>query len=269
MQLETATLRCSACGARCEPTRSFCGRCGSAVFVDEVAYARLRRMPNLERSGSESGAQSTLSARAQQLRRAGRRTGTSDAMQPARVVAQGAGCLGSLVRWVVFVGIAYYALTMLGLWPGVRQAADSLMNGRPLELAPVIERLRGLAGLPESSPAGDVPAEGATPLDEALIRPPRPTRQVPARYPAEAFARGLQGTVVLRVTVEPDGAVSEIEVIRSVDARYGIDDAAVAAVRQWTFEPGRRNETRAQLSTTVSVRFALPQGQAPAAPAPR
>lgn len=271
MELETASLRCSSCGARCEPTRSFCKRCGSAVFVDEAAYSRLRQMPDLEHGGSQVGASGASSGSGpvavpipQAVRRAARR-GTAKQAPPA--VAAGAGCLGSLIRWVVFVGIAYYALNAFGLWPGLKGAADALLRGDQSGITAFIDQLRGFAGTTQDagSEPGQPPAS-STP-DTALITPPRVTSRVAARYPAEAFARGIQGTVVLRVTVEPDGAVSNVEVIRSVDTQYGIDDAAVTAVRGWTFEPGRQGDERVRLATTVSVRFATAQTPGSAPPA--
>ncbi len=265
MELETATLRCSSCGARCEPTRSFCKRCGSAVFVDDAVYRRLSQMPDLEHSGSQGVSASvsgpTTVAVPQAVRRPARRGAVQQA--PAAVVAN-AGCIGSLVRWAVFVGIAYYALNVFGLWPDVRNAANGLLSGDRTELSALVDRLRGLGG----SSTGTVDGAEQSPASEAtgngLITPPVVTNRVAARYPAEAFARGIQGTVVLRVTVEPDGAVSKVEVIRSVDTQYGVDDAAVAAVRGWTFAPGQQGDERVRLATTVSVRFATAPTPGPA-----
>ena len=271
MELETASLRCSSCGARCEPTRSFCKRCGSAVFVDETAYSRLRQMPDLEHGGSQVGASGASSGSGpvtvpipQAVRRAARRGAVK---QVPAAAAAGAGCLGSLIRWVVFVGVAYYALNALGLWPGLKGAADALLRGDQSGVTAFIDQLRGATGAAtETAPDADPSPASGSPAT-GLITPPRVTTRVAARYPAEAFARGIQGTVVLRVTVEPDGAVSNIEVIRSVDTQYGIDNAAVTAVRGWTFEPGRQGDERVRLATTVSVRFATAQtpGSAPAA----
>lgn len=275
MELETASLRCSSCGARCAPTRSFCKRCGSAVFVDEAAYSRLRQMPDLEHGGAQVGAAGTASGAESGSVPTPLRTPQGARRTPARrgrvqqapaAGAAGTGCLGSLIRWAVFVGLAYYALNAFGLWPDVRSAANALLGGDSSELTRAIDRLRGIDGpTTETALDGEPPTSGAP--ESGLITPPRVTTRVAARYPSEAFARGIEGTVVLRVTVEPDGGVSSVEVIRSVDTQYGVDDAAVAAVRQWTFEPGRQGDERVRLATTVSVRFATAQasGTAPAA----
>ena len=270
MELETTTLRCSSCGARCEPTRSFCKRCGSAVFVDDAVYSRLRQMPDLEHGGSQVGAAGAASGSGpvtlpvpQTIRRAAARRGR--VQQAPAAAAANAGCLGSLIRWAVFVGIAYYALNAFGLWPGLRSAADGLLRGDQTELNGFIDRLRGLGEPTTGTSPGTVQAPASESPASPLITPPRVTSRVAARYPAEAFSRGIQGTVVLRVTVEPDGAVSNVDVIRSVDTQYGIDDAAVTAVRGWTFAPGRQGDERVRLATTVSVRFATAPAAAPAA----
>ncbi len=272
MELETTTLRCSSCGARCEPTRSFCKRCGSAVFVDEAAYSRLRQMPDLEHGGSQVGAAVAAASGGpgalpipQAVRRAARR-GT---VQQVPAAAANAGCLGSLVRWVVFVGIAYYALNAFGLWPEVRNAANALLGGDRAELTSLVDRLGGADGsTPDIAPEAAQPAASAS-SGTGAITPPRVTSRIAARYPPDAFARGIQGTVVLRVTVEPDGAVSNVEVIRSVDTQYGVDDAAVAAVRKWTFEPGRNGDEPVRIATAVSVRFATVPTPDTAPPAAR
>ena len=69
-------------------------------------------------------------------------------------------------------------------------------------------------------------------------------------YPELARKAGLEGLVVLQFVVEPDGRVSNIEVVRS--AGRLLDEAAIKAVQQLQFKPGR------QRGRPVRVRFALP-----------
>jgi len=49
-----------------------------------------------------------------------------------------------------------------------------------------------------------------------------------------AFPPGAKGAVILEVTIDPTGAVADVRVLRSEPA---LDAAAVAAVRQWRFDP--------------------------------
>jgi TonB family protein len=59
---------------------------------------------------------------------------------------------------------------------------------------------------------------------------------VPPRFPPDALSRGAQGMVVVEVIVAPDGSVQRVRVVRRVDP--GIDEAVVAAAKQWRFGPG-------------------------------
>ncbi len=56
-------------------------------------------------------------------------------------------------------------------------------------------------------------------------------------YPGAARAQGIEGEVVLRAIVDQDGAVERnIVVVQSIPQ---LDQAAIQALRQWRFEPGR------------------------------
>ena len=56
------------------------------------------------------------------------------------------------------------------------------------------------------------------------------------RYPNPAFAARVQGTVLLEVLIGEQGEVAHAEVRESIP---GLDEATIACVRQWQFEPGR------------------------------
>ncbi|HEX7158719.1 MAG TPA: energy transducer TonB [Edaphobacter sp.] len=59
--------------------------------------------------------------------------------------------------------------------------------------------------------------------------------KVPPTYPELARRMHISGTVVLRLTVQPDGSVSDAKV-ESGHALLGA--AAQDAVKRWKFEPG-------------------------------
>jgi protein TonB len=69
-----------------------------------------------------------------------------------------------------------------------------------------------------------------------LDRPARVLSRAPLEYPAEAKARGVQGHVVLRVSVGDTGAIESVQVAESTPPGF-FDEAALRAVRQWRFEP--------------------------------
>jgi len=63
-----------------------------------------------------------------------------------------------------------------------------------------------------------------------------PLVRVPATYPRRAKQAGIEGKVILKVTVRPDGTVADAEVIEA-DPKRLFDDAAVRAVLRWKFKP--------------------------------
>jgi protein TonB len=75
-------------------------------------------------------------------------------------------------------------------------------------------------------------------------------------YPPEAKHAGTEGIVRLAVDIGPDGKVV------SVNAQSGPDvlvQAAVEAVKQWTYKPTLLNGEPVEVLTTVDVNFTLSQ----------
>jgi protein TonB len=73
-------------------------------------------------------------------------------------------------------------------------------------------------------------------------------------YPPIAAAARVQGTVVLEATIDENGNVVNLTVLRSVPL---LDGAALEAVRQWEYEPTLLNGSPVPILMTVSVRFEL------------
>ncbi len=75
---------------------------------------------------------------------------------------------------------------------------------------------------------------------ESKVTPPRLARgiQTALDYSEEARLNHISGIVKLKVTVDTEGNVNDIEVVRSVG--YGLDENAVKAVRTWKFEPATK-----------------------------
>jgi protein TonB len=72
------------------------------------------------------------------------------------------------------------------------------------------------------------------------IQNPVVLRRVHPKYTAEALRARLQGTVELEGTVGLDGTFQDIRVLKSLDTSLGLDEAAIAAAKQWLFRPGIR-----------------------------
>lgn len=80
--------------------------------------------------------------------------------------------------------------------------------------------------------------------------------KVAPEYPKEAKEAGVTGVVVLEAEIETSGRVAAVRVAQGADPR--LDQAAVEAVRQWTYEPARDRAGRpVRVLFTVTLRFVL------------
>jgi protein TonB len=86
---------------------------------------------------------------------------------------------------------------------------------------------------------------------------PKVLKDVPPKYTAEARAAGIQGTVKLDAVVLTDGTVGEVRVTQSLDTVYGLDEQAVKAVKQWVFDPGKKDGKPVPVRVDVEVTFTL------------
>jgi protein TonB len=101
--------------------------------------------------------------------------------------------------------------------------------------------------------------------------PPRPVKREPIRvggnvqesklirkiepvYPELAKRARVSGVVILQVTVDEEGSVSEVRVLRGHPL---LDDEAVRAVKQWKYSPTLLNGEPVPVIATVTVIFNL------------
>lgn len=89
-------------------------------------------------------------------------------------------------------------------------------------------------------------------LDQA----PRPVVKTPPTYPFKAREQGTEGVVQVKILVREDGGVGEVLI---VDARPKevFDDAVLAAVPQWRFEPGVIDGKKVNAWVVTALRFEL------------
>jgi len=78
--------------------------------------------------------------------------------------------------------------------------------------------------------------------------------KVQPRYPAEAREAGVSGTVVMHAIIGKDGTIEKLTVISGPAL---LQDAAVDAVKQWTYRPYLLNGVPTEVDTTIMVNFNL------------
>ncbi|MGA2991389.1 MAG: energy transducer TonB [Candidatus Korobacteraceae bacterium] len=89
----------------------------------------------------------------------------------------------------------------------------------------------------------------------AGVSPPRVVYDPDPDYSEEARKAKTQGTVVLWVIIGPDGRPRDITVQRSLGR--GLDEKAVEAVRNWKFEPARKDGQAVAVQIAIEVNFRL------------
>ncbi|MFN7979363.1 MAG: TonB family protein [Vicinamibacterales bacterium] len=89
------------------------------------------------------------------------------------------------------------------------------------------------------------------------VTAPRILRQVKPAYTSEAMRAKVQGEVLLRCVVLPDGSVGRVEIVKSLDNVFGLDQEAIKAARQWKFVPGTRLGEPVAVRVTIALDFTL------------
>jgi protein TonB len=87
------------------------------------------------------------------------------------------------------------------------------------------------------------------------IEPPRLLREVKATYSDEARRANIIGDVLMEVVIRADGTVGSARVTRGLG--FGLDERAIAAVRQWRFAPARRQGVPVDVLVEVAMEFNL------------
>lgn len=86
---------------------------------------------------------------------------------------------------------------------------------------------------------------------------PRVVKEVKPTYTAAAMQAKIQGSVWLECVVDENGDIADVKVTRSLDKEHGLDQQAIAAARQWKFEPGRRDGKPVAVAVTIELTFTL------------
>ena len=106
-------------------------------------------------------------------------------------------------------------------------------------------------GSPGPGSGGDGPYPGNGVSWPSLIVEVKPA------YTADAMRAKVQGTVWLECVVMPDGTVGRVNVVRSLDNTFGLDQEAIKAAKQWRFRPGMRLGEPVAVLVTIELAFTL------------
>jgi len=130
-------------------------------------------------------------------------------------------------------------------------------NGKVIYRLPAAEPAgiaRSVAGAGGSREVAEGKGSASRLIHSRLIQS-RLVHRVEPQYPTEARAQKIQGVVTLDVQIGSEGVVHNIAV---VDGNPLLAEAAVAAVRQWRYEPYAVDGRPVEMQTRIRVRFTLP-----------
>lgn len=75
------------------------------------------------------------------------------------------------------------------------------------------------------------------------------------KYPNIAKQSGLEGKVYLLIYVNESGGVDDVKVVKSLGG--GCDEAAIDAVKQTKFNPGKNKGAAVKVKLSLSINFKL------------
>lgn len=109
-------------------------------------------------------------------------------------------------------------------------------------------------------------ADAATTSAKRATTPAKPLVMPPPAYPRDALSEGASGTLTLLVSVDATGAASDVRLLGRGSGHAALDQAAVAAARQWRFVPAQKQGRAVTSRLKIPVTFE--SGREPADPPP-
>lgn len=87
------------------------------------------------------------------------------------------------------------------------------------------------------------------------VKEPAEIHRVQPTYPEEAREKRIQGRVVVRAVIDEKGTVTKVEAVESPDPM--LTEAALEAVKKWTYKPATKKGKPVKVFLTVTVAFKL------------
>jgi len=134
-----------------------------------------------------------------------------------------------------------------------KAAAQAAATPAPAAAPPPVEKP---AAPPVEKPAAAPAPVAATPAPAPVTTPAQLVKSVPPSYPPDAYRSRQQGWVEVAFTITTDGKVANAKVANSQPGRV-FDQAALEAVRRWTFKPRMVDGKPAEEQATRRIEFKL------------
>jgi protein TonB len=138
---------------------------------------------------------------------------------------------------------------------------------KPVEVKPELAELTPDVPMPEAIPEipPEIEVEAPPVVENAIATTPEAapevenlavSNRVNPVYPPASRRAGEQGVVMLRVLVNENGRPGDVQVTQS-SGFPKLDQAALDAIKKWTFKPAKNGATPILSWTRVQVKFEL------------
>lgn len=122
------------------------------------------------------------------------------------------------------------------------------------------QEAKPISPAPTPPPKAEAPPAPPAPPAPKPVTPPSASagylKNPAPEYPSLAQRRNWEGTVLLRVHVLASGKPAEIQVQQSAGHKQ-LDDAALAAVKRWSFAPAKQGDQAVDGWVTVPIDFKI------------
>ena len=142
-----------------------------------------------------------------------------------------------------------------------QQRREAAQQSEPVAAAPAPVQTQTVAPqvaapvVPAPAPAAVATVREGDVVDfGSLDAPPKSTRAITVTYPSIARQQKIAATVVVTALINENGEVTDVKVLRGV-GRFGIDDAALRAMRSARFTPPMKDGKRVKTWMPQTIQF--------------
>jgi TonB family protein len=136
-------------------------------------------------------------------------------------------------------------------------AVEATVDQEPAIVGRIVAKSEATSGSQSLRIAGDQPLRVG-----GDVKPPVLISRVAPIYPALAKESRISGIVIVEVVIDHTGVVKDARVLKPLP--FGLDQAAVDAVKQWTFRPATLNGQAVDVLFNLTINFRLTEPSATA-----
>src|SRR5258706_6055059 len=134
-----------------------------------------------------------------------------------------------------------------------RELTVTLISEAPVTAPSKLARLAGKSARPNPVPVPLPPVSRYFETREVDV-PARAINDVLLHYPPSAYKQAISGEVKLKLFINQDGGVDEVEIIAS-EPKGIFDAAAMAAATQLRYSPALKDGVPVKMTRTIAITF--------------